>query len=132
MAEFHHRPKVKPYPLPDPGMRHRCMMSAPHLLGLEGDGNASDTAQASPWSRRPWQPLAMSREPSHPRNPPPTIQSQRSGMTSPARLHPPFPRRPPQPITCGGKHMVQEKVLTASQLVGHGVSMPGLVHSSSF
>ncbi len=33
MAEFQRRPRVKSYPLPDPGIRHRCMMSVPMWKG---------------------------------------------------------------------------------------------------
>lgn len=60
MAEFHQRPMVKSYPLPDPGIRHRCMMSVPMcwdwkvttnpLTRLRLPHGAAIPATTAPWT----------------------------------------------------------------------------------
>lgn len=91
MAEFHWRPKVKSYPLPDPGIRPRCMISVPMCwdwkvtagplthLRLPHGAAIPASAPHEPWTFGSQIPTS------------PIIQSQRSCLLSSSHLHPRFP-----------------------------------------
>lgn len=128
MAEFHQRPRVKSYPLPDPGIRHRCMMSVPmcwdwkvtanpltHLRLPYGAGIPATT------HREPW--TFSSQIPTSNYSVPEELRTFFYSPSPAIPLYQPAPRHPPKPFTCGRKHIVQEEVQTMSQLVGHGFSM---------
>lgn len=128
MAEFHQRPRVKSYPLPDPGIGHRCMMSVPMCwdwkvtanplthLRLPYGAAIPATTHHEPWTFSSQIPTSNYSVP----------EELRAFFYSPSPAIPldqPALRHPPKPFTCGRKHIVQEEVQTMSQLVGHGFSM---------
>lgn len=125
MAEFHQRPRVKSYPLPDPGIRHRCKMSVPMCWDWKVTANPS-TRLRLPYGAAI--PTTMNREPPVPRYQPEIIQFPRGAahFHSPSPTIPfnqPAPRHPPKLFTCGRKHTVQEEVQIMSLLVGHSFRM---------
>lgn len=99
MAEFHLRPGVKPYPLPDPGIRHRCMMSDPMCGDWKVTAAGLTRLRLPSTEPRSWKPLTMNREPSLPRYPPQIMWSRRRCTLSSIHLHPAAPLSPSRPQT---------------------------------
>lgn len=141
MAEFHQRPKIKSYPLPDPDIRHRCMMSVPMCwtwkvtakplthLRLPYGAAIPVTTHHEPWTFSSQIPTSNYAIP----------EERHAFFYSPSPsipLHQPAPRHPPKLFTCGRRPIVQEEVQIMSQLISHGFCMSWpcklLIRSSSF
>lgn len=110
MAKYQ-KPRVKSYPLPDPGIRHRCVVSVLMCLDWRLTANLlthlrlpHGAAIPTIALHEPW--TFSSQIPSSNDCFPEVLHSFLYSPSPAIPLHTPAPRHPPKPLTWGGKHVV--------------------------